>query len=162
MSLVGVRRDKAALSSGCKPHPAPLQPEATGAVSTPRRENTRTSRVGLGAERVVGLAQVGVDASHRRLDPVFFGIEPGTKVCDGVVVWGCPPDCLRALSTTKDAQSDYADADEGEGGWLRNRCIHPSDGGPRVRIHLPPAASPARTRVFGANPIDGGQRMISP
>jgi|SRR5271165_1413092 len=85
MSLVGVRRDKATLSSGCKPHPAPLQPEATGAVSTPRRENTRTSRVGLGAERVVGLAQVGVDASHRRLDSVFFGIEPGTKVCDGVL-----------------------------------------------------------------------------
>jgi hypothetical protein len=28
-----VRRDKAALSSGCKPHPArSLQPEATGAV----------------------------------------------------------------------------------------------------------------------------------
>jgi hypothetical protein len=30
-----------------------------------------------------------------------------------------------------------------------------------VRIHLPPAASPVRTRVFEANPIDG-QRMISP
>jgi hypothetical protein len=29
----GVRRDKAALSSGCKSHPAnTLQPEATGAV----------------------------------------------------------------------------------------------------------------------------------
>ncbi len=29
---MGVRRDKAALSSGCKAHPAtPLQPEATGA-----------------------------------------------------------------------------------------------------------------------------------
>jgi hypothetical protein len=25
-SGIGVRRDKAALSSGCKPHPAPLQP----------------------------------------------------------------------------------------------------------------------------------------
>ena len=32
MSASGVRRDKAALSSGCKPHPAiSLQPEATGA-----------------------------------------------------------------------------------------------------------------------------------
>src|ERR1700736_5634602 len=31
---------------------------------------------------------------------------------------------------------------------------------PEVRIHLPPAASQVRTRVFGANPIDG-QRMIS-
>ncbi len=31
-SAMGVRRDKAALSSGCKPHPAiSLQPEATGA-----------------------------------------------------------------------------------------------------------------------------------
>jgi hypothetical protein len=30
--VMGVRRDKAALSSGCKPHPAKsLQPEATGA-----------------------------------------------------------------------------------------------------------------------------------
>src|ERR1700738_3048222 len=34
-------------------------------------------------------------------------------------------------------------------------------GVPMVRIHLPPAASPVRTRVFGAVPIDG-QRMISP
>jgi hypothetical protein len=33
MSACGVRRDKAALSAGCKPHPArPLQPEATGAA----------------------------------------------------------------------------------------------------------------------------------
>jgi class 3 adenylate cyclase len=32
MSASGVRRDKAALSSGCKPHPVTLQPEATGAV----------------------------------------------------------------------------------------------------------------------------------
>ena len=32
-SASGVRRDKAALSSGCKPHPAnSLQPEAIGAV----------------------------------------------------------------------------------------------------------------------------------
>ena len=31
-SALGVRRDKAALSSGCKPHPVTLQPEATGAV----------------------------------------------------------------------------------------------------------------------------------
>ena len=32
-SVRGVRRAKAALSSGCKPHPAnSLQPEATGAV----------------------------------------------------------------------------------------------------------------------------------
>jgi ABC transporter substrate binding protein len=32
MSAVGVRRDKAALSSGCKSHPATLQPEAAGAA----------------------------------------------------------------------------------------------------------------------------------
>jgi hypothetical protein len=32
MSALSVRRDKAALSSGCKSHPATLQPEATGAV----------------------------------------------------------------------------------------------------------------------------------
>ena len=33
MAALRVRRDKAALSSGCKPHPArSLQPEATGAV----------------------------------------------------------------------------------------------------------------------------------
>jgi len=32
MSVNGVRRDKAALSSGWQAHPAPLQPEATGAV----------------------------------------------------------------------------------------------------------------------------------
>ena len=33
MSACDVRRDKAALSSGCKPHPAnSLPPEATGAV----------------------------------------------------------------------------------------------------------------------------------
>jgi hypothetical protein len=31
-SAQGVRRDKAALSSGWKPHPATLQPEAIGAV----------------------------------------------------------------------------------------------------------------------------------
>jgi|HubBroStandDraft_6_1064221.scaffolds.fasta_scaffold2254030_1 hypothetical protein len=31
-SALGVRRDNAALSSGCKPHPVTLQPEATGAV----------------------------------------------------------------------------------------------------------------------------------
>jgi hypothetical protein len=31
-SVAGVRRAKAALSSGCKPHPATLQPEAIGAV----------------------------------------------------------------------------------------------------------------------------------
>ena len=33
MAVMGVRRDKAALSSGCKSHPAnSLQPEAIGAV----------------------------------------------------------------------------------------------------------------------------------
>ena len=32
MTELGVRRAKAALSSGCKPHPATLQPEAIGAV----------------------------------------------------------------------------------------------------------------------------------
>src|SRR5260370_8056428 len=32
MSAPGVRRAKAALSSGCKPHPASLHPEAIGAV----------------------------------------------------------------------------------------------------------------------------------
>ena len=32
MSEVGVRREKAALSSGCKPARQPLQPEATGAA----------------------------------------------------------------------------------------------------------------------------------
>jgi hypothetical protein len=32
MSAIRVRRDKAALSSGCKPHPANALPEATGAV----------------------------------------------------------------------------------------------------------------------------------
>jgi hypothetical protein len=32
MTELGVRRGKAALSSGCEAHPAPLQPEATGAV----------------------------------------------------------------------------------------------------------------------------------
>jgi hypothetical protein len=32
MSALGVRRAKAALSSGCKSHPATLQPEATGAA----------------------------------------------------------------------------------------------------------------------------------
>src|SRR6516225_11647539 len=31
MTAWGVRRDKAALSSGCKSHPATLQPEAAGA-----------------------------------------------------------------------------------------------------------------------------------
>jgi len=31
-SATGVRRAKAALSSGCKAHPATLQPEATGAA----------------------------------------------------------------------------------------------------------------------------------
>ncbi len=32
MTAYGVRRAKAALSSGCKSHPATLQPEAIGAV----------------------------------------------------------------------------------------------------------------------------------
>jgi hypothetical protein len=32
MSGSRVRREKAALSSGCEPHPAIAQPEATGAV----------------------------------------------------------------------------------------------------------------------------------
>ena len=32
MSSMGVRRGKAALSSGCKSHPATLQPEAAGAA----------------------------------------------------------------------------------------------------------------------------------
>jgi hypothetical protein len=32
MSALGVRRDKAALSSGCDPPRQPLQPEAIGAV----------------------------------------------------------------------------------------------------------------------------------
>src|SRR3984893_12494594 len=42
----------------------------------------------------------------------------------------------------------------------RNASASPDAPVPEVRIHLPPAASPVRTRVFGANPIDG-QRMIS-
>jgi hypothetical protein len=33
-SVPGVRRAKAAISSGCKPHPATLKPEAIGAVMT--------------------------------------------------------------------------------------------------------------------------------
>ena len=32
LTASGVRRDKAALSSGCKSHPATLQPEAAGAA----------------------------------------------------------------------------------------------------------------------------------
>src|ERR1700738_1472621 len=34
---------------------------------------------------------------------------------------------------------------------LEKRC--PSDGGPRVRIHLPPAASPLRTRAVAQVPM---------
>jgi hypothetical protein len=46
MSEMGVRRAKAVLSSGCKPHPATLQPEAIG---------SRGTRNGFGPpDRVVG------------------------------------------------------------------------------------------------------------
>ena len=42
-----------------------------------RAERTLSvAKTGLARFAVIGLAQVGVDASQRRFDPVFFGIEP--------------------------------------------------------------------------------------
>ena len=52
MSASGVRRDKAALSSGCKAHPATLQPEATGAVM----EVTKWLKPSDSASRLRGLS----------------------------------------------------------------------------------------------------------
>ncbi len=53
MSQMGVRRDKAALSSGCKSHPATaLQPEATGTameVTKWLKPSDSASRIGDGA-----------------------------------------------------------------------------------------------------------------
>ena len=55
--------------------------------SVARAERTLSvAKTGLACFAVVGLAQVGVDASHRRFDPVFFGIEP----CRGHGAVGSP------------------------------------------------------------------------
>src|ERR1700686_4232947 len=55
MAEMGVRRDKAALSSGCKPHPAnSLQPEATGAVM----EETKWLKPSVSVSRIGDSASV--------------------------------------------------------------------------------------------------------
>ena len=54
MTAVGVRRAKAALSSGCKPHPATLQPEAIGAVM----EVTKWLKPSISVSRIGGSASV--------------------------------------------------------------------------------------------------------
>ena len=54
MSVLGVRRAKAALSSGCKPHPATLQPEAIGAVM----EVTKWLKPSIGVSQIGDSASV--------------------------------------------------------------------------------------------------------
>jgi hypothetical protein len=55
MSAVGVRRAKAALSSGCKSHPATaLQPEAIGAVM----EETKWLKPSISVSRIGDSASV--------------------------------------------------------------------------------------------------------
>jgi predicted transcriptional regulator len=64
MAAIGVRRDKAALSSGCKSHPAnALQPEATGAVM----EETKWLKPSDSGSRIGDRREcVGRNASERR------------------------------------------------------------------------------------------------
>ena len=62
-SASGVRRDKAALSSGCKSPPQPLQPEATGAVM----EATKWLKPSDSGSRIGDRASVqAANASARR------------------------------------------------------------------------------------------------
>src|SRR5450756_2490988 len=54
MSAIGVRREKAALSSGCKPTRQPLQPEAIGAVT----EVTKWLKPSISVSRIGDSASV--------------------------------------------------------------------------------------------------------
>src|ERR1700692_4446262 len=62
MSALGVRRAKAALSSGCKSHPAPLQPEAIGAVM----EVTKWLKPSISVSRIGDSASVQAATRERR------------------------------------------------------------------------------------------------
>ena len=78
MSVQGVRRDKAALSSGCKSHPATLQPEAAGAameVTKRLKPSESVSRIGDSAS-VQAVTRVNAEqASKRTIRP--FPEPPG-------------------------------------------------------------------------------------
>jgi hypothetical protein len=66
MSEMGVRRDKAALSSGCEPHPA--QPEAIGAVMEVTKwlkPSISVSRIGDSAS-VQAVTRVNAEQSSKR------------------------------------------------------------------------------------------------
>ena len=69
MSQMGVRRDKAALSSGRKSHPATaLQPEATGAameVTKWLKPSDSASRIGDGAS-VQAVTRVNAEQASKR------------------------------------------------------------------------------------------------
>src|ERR1700732_5063333 len=68
MPAPGVRRDKAALSSGCKPHPATLQPEATGAateVTNWLKPSDSVSRIGDSAS-VQAATRVNAEQASKR------------------------------------------------------------------------------------------------
>ena len=67
MSEMGVRRDKAALSSGCKSTRQPLQPEATGAameVTKWLKPSISVSRIGDSASGQAATRVNAEQASH--------------------------------------------------------------------------------------------------
>src|SRR5262252_4828835 len=68
LSARGVRRDKAALSSGCKSHPATLQPEAAGAameVTKWLKPSESVSRIGDSAS-VQAVTRVNAEQASKR------------------------------------------------------------------------------------------------
>ena len=68
VSELGVRRDKAALSSGCKSHPATLQPEAAGAameVTKWLKPSECVSRIGDSAS-VQAVTRVNAEQASKR------------------------------------------------------------------------------------------------
>src|SRR6516165_6127343 len=68
MTAWGVRRDKAALSSGCKSHPATLQPEAAGAameVTKWLKPSESVSRIGDSAS-VQAVTRVNAEQASKR------------------------------------------------------------------------------------------------
>jgi hypothetical protein len=67
MSALGVRRDKAALSSGCKPTRQPLQPEAIGAVMA-----TKWLKPSISVSRIGGSASVQA-ATRVNAEQAWYG-----------------------------------------------------------------------------------------
>ena len=84
MSQMGVRRAKAALSSGCKPHPATIQMEGYGGPAQPSPTIGQCLNGGLGwleieCKRCKTRASIPLEAIRRPRDTLIWKLEASLK-----------------------------------------------------------------------------------